>query len=150
MISKVKLNISKFLLYIYPPYLGSGIVVRKIAPDFRELVVQMKLRWYNRNYVGTHFGGSLYAMIDPFLMLMLFHILGKNYIVWDKSAAIDFIKPGKSTVTATFTIEDKDLKTILHHTSDGSKYLHEFQVQIVDSQGEVVAKVTKIVYVRKK
>ena len=121
MITKLKLSLFKFLFYIYPPYLGSGIFVRKIAPDFKELVVQMKMRWFNRNYVGTHFGGSLYAMTDPIFMLMLIKILGKDYIVWDKSAVINFIKPGKGTVTARFLIEEEDVKTILQHTSDGSK-----------------------------
>ena len=82
------------MLNIYPPYWGTGIVVSKVAPDFTEIVVQMKKRFYNRNYVDTHFGGSLYSMVDPFYMLMLINILGKDYVVWDKSAFIDFVKPG--------------------------------------------------------
>src|SRR5271169_6594091 len=97
----------KFLSNIYIPYLGTGIVVKSVSPDYREIFVQMKLRWYNRNYVGTHFGGSLYAMTDPFFMLMLISILGEEFVVWDKSAHIDFIKPGKGTVTARFLITEE-------------------------------------------
>lgn len=84
----------KFLLNIYPPYIGAGIRIRKVAPDFREIVVQMRLRWYNRNYFNTHFGGSLYAMVDPFYCPMLVQVLGKDYIVWDQAATIEFKNPG--------------------------------------------------------
>ena len=85
----------KLLLNIYPPYLGAGIRVVQISGDFREVIVAMKLRWYNRNYVGTHFGGSLSAMTDPFFMLMLLNILGNDYIVWDQAARIQFLRPGR-------------------------------------------------------
>jgi hypothetical protein len=79
----------------YPPYLGAGVRVRHISDDFRDVTVSMGLGWYNRNYVGTQFGGSLYSMVDPFYMLMLMENLGRQYIVWDKAADIDFISPGK-------------------------------------------------------
>src|SRR5690348_6576989 len=88
----------------YPPYLGAGVRVTHVSDDFRTVKVEMPLRFYNKNYVGTHFGGSLYSMCDPFLMLMLIQILGKDYIVWDKAATIRFRKPGKGLVKATFEI----------------------------------------------
>lgn len=140
----------KFILNIYSPYLGAGIQVDHISEDWRQIRVSMKLRWYNRNAVGTHFGGSLYAMVDPHLMLMLMNILGKGYIVWDKSAAIDFIRPGKGRVFATFTITDEDIEEIMRRTADGGKYLPKFTVRIEDEQGEMVAQVKKILYIRKK
>lgn len=143
-------NNLKFLLNLYPPYLGTGIAVKSISPDYRNIVVQMKLRWYNRNYARTHFGGSLYAMTDPFFMIMLIHILGKDYVVWDKSAHIDFVKPGASTVTARFVITDHQLENICENTREGQKHFQELMVQIDDAKGELVAKVTKILYIRKK
>lgn len=143
-------NKLKFLLNIYPPYLGTGITVTHISPDFRETFVQMKRKWYNTNYVKTHFGGSLYAMTDPFFMLMLIQILGKNYVVWDKSANIEFIKPGISTVIAKFIITDDHLKTIHENTAEGQKYLHTFEVKIEDENNELIALVTKVLYIRKK
>ena len=81
----------------------------------------MKMRWYNRNYVKTHFGGSLYAMTDPFFMIMLIHILGKEFVVWDKAAHIDFIKPAQGTVTARFLIQEEQIETIMSHTLGRSK-----------------------------
>ena len=98
----MKAALFKTMINLYPPYLGAGIHIARISNDYRDLLVTMKLRFYNRNYVGTHFGGSLYAMIDPFYMLMLMQMLGPEYIVWDKSATIEFKKPGRGTVSAHF------------------------------------------------
>ncbi len=140
----------RWLLNIYPPYLGAGVRVRRVSPDFREILVEMPLRFFNRNYVGTHFGGNLYAMVDPFYMLMLIKNLGPNYIVWDKAATIDFVKPGRGTVRAHFRLEEKVLEEIKEKVKDGGKYQPTFTVQVLDSQGDVVARVEKVLYVRKK
>jgi hypothetical protein len=140
----------KRLVNLYPPFLGAGIKVRAVAPDFRQIEVEMPLRWYNRNYVGTHFGGSLYSMVDPFYMVMLIHVLGPDYIVWDRAAAIEFFKPGRGTMRACFRLTEADLETIYAHTADGERYLPEFSVEIVDTSGELVARVKKILYVRRR
>lgn len=140
----------KLMLNVYPPYWGTGIVVKKISRDYREIIVEMKMRGYNRNYVNTHFGGSLYAMTDPFFMLMLIQILGKGYLVWDQSAHIDFLRPGRGTVTAKFIIREEQIRDILEHTAEGQKYLPEFRVDIKDEAGGIVANVRKTLYIRKK
>lgn len=133
----------------WPPYLGAGISVRRIAGDFREIVVEMPLRPYNRNYFGSHFGGSLYAMTDPFFALMVLHNLPGDYMVWDKAASIDFLAPGRSRMRATFRVAQEDLDHIVRMTANGDKHLHLFKVDVVDAEGLVVAKVEKIVYVRR-
>src|ERR1700756_4653555 len=92
------------LMIFSPPYLGAGVRVRLAAKDLSRVEVEMRLTPWNRNFVGTHFGGSLYSMCDPFLMLMLMARLGPEYVVWDKSAAIEFIRPGRGTVAATFEL----------------------------------------------
>jgi len=143
-------NQFKRKLNLYPPYWGTGIFVKKISPDFREIIVQMKITWYNRNYVNTHFGGSLYSMTDPFFMLMVMQILGKEYIVWDKAAHIDFIKPGRGTVTAKFVINKEQIEDIILKTADGQKYLPELTVDIEDQTNNKVARVIKTLYIRKK
>jgi acyl-coenzyme A thioesterase PaaI-like protein len=94
------------ILNIYGPYLGSGIRVDSISEDWKQTRVSMAQHWYNRNVVGVHFGGSLYAMVDPHLMLMLMKLLGTGYLVWDKSAAIEFVRPGKGRVFAACEISD--------------------------------------------
>jgi acyl-coenzyme A thioesterase PaaI-like protein len=135
---------------LWPPFLGAGIRVKRIAADFREIVVEMPLRLYNRNYFGTHFGGSLYAMTDPFLALMVLHNLPPNYLVWDKAASIEFVAPGRSRMRALFRLTQDDMDTILKMTADGDKHLHLFHVDVTDAEGLVVARVEKIVYVRRK
>lgn len=135
---------------LWPPYLGAGIRVRRIAPDYREIVVEMPLRFCNSGYHGTHFGGSLYAMTDPFFALMVIHNLPDGYLVWDKAASIEFIAPGRSRLRATFTLLQDDLDHIDRMTTGGDKHLHLFNVDVVDDEGLVVAKVEKIVYVRRK
>ena len=140
----------KLLINVYPPYWGTGITVKSISADYREICVQMKMRWYNRNYVRTHFGGSLYAMTDPFFMVMLIHILGKEFVVWDKSAHIEFIKPSQGTVTARFVIKEEQIQNIIDNTSEGQKYLPEFSVDIENEAGERVARVLKTLYIKKK
>jgi len=135
---------------LWPPFLGAGIRVRSISPDFREVRVDMQLGFGNRNYFGTHFGGSLYAMTDPFFVLMVHHNLPRGYMVWDKAGSIEYVAPGRGPVSATLRLEQTDVDTIVRMTADGDKHLHLFQVDIVDREGLTVAKVEKIVYARKK
>lgn len=140
----------KLGMNLWPPFVGAGIRVARIAADFREIVVEMPLRRYNRNYFGTHFGGSLYAMTDPFFALMVLHNLPPNYLVWDKAASIEFVAPGRSRMRAVFRLSQDDLDTIVKMTADGDKHLHLFNIDVTDTEGLVVAHVEKIVYVRKK
>lgn len=145
-----KARLMRWAMTFYPPYLGAGVRVRHISDDFRDVRVSMGLGWYNRNYVGTQFGGSLYSMVDPFFMLMLMENLGPRYIVWDKAADIDFIAPGKGPVFARFSIDETVLAEIRRQTADGEKYLPQLQVDIHDGAGHLVARVGKTLYVRLK
>jgi acyl-coenzyme A thioesterase PaaI-like protein len=140
----------RWWLNLWPPLLGAGVCVRRISPDFREVVVEMPLRRYNRNVYGAHFGGSLYAMTDPFFALMLIHNLGPDYIVWDRSASIDYVSPGRSRVRAVFRLEERDLQTVRRMTEAGAKHLHLFHAEVVDHEQLVVARVQKLVYVRRR
>ena len=140
----------KFVLNIYPPYLFAGIRVTEIDPGWRELHVSMKLHWFNQNAVGTHFGGSLYSMVDPHLMLLLMQSLGSDYVVWDKSAEIEFVKPDKGRVHAVVRITDEDLEEIRRQTEAGDVYLPRFELTILDEEGDTVARVTKILHIRRR
>jgi hypothetical protein len=138
------------LINFWPPYFGAGVRVTKISADMREIDVEMKLKFWNRNYVGTQFGGSLYSMVDPFYMLMLIENLGRDYIVWDKAASIRFRKPGQGRVRARFRLNSAQIDEIKSQADSEDKYEPRFQVQILDDSGDVIAEVEKILYVRRK
>ncbi|MFN8284891.1 MAG: DUF4442 domain-containing protein [Chitinophagales bacterium] len=144
----LKKNIYK--IRFYAPYLGAGISVKSVNEDFTKIDVQMKMRWYNRNLVGTHFGGSLYSMCDPFYMFILMENLGKGYIVWDKAASIKFKKPGLSTVTSSFEIPKERIAEIKNEVDAIGKNDYTFFTTVTNEKGEIIAEVEKVVYVRKK
>ncbi len=138
------------ILNLWSPFLFAGVRVRAIADDWRSAEVELRMRWWNRNYVGTHFGGSLFAMTDPFWMLLAIHALGRDYIVWDQTGEIHFMKPGRGTVRAVFRLEDAVLDEIRAAAADGGKHLRWFDTDIVDAAGETVARVRKRLYIRLK
>jgi acyl-coenzyme A thioesterase PaaI-like protein len=134
----------------WPPFLGAGIRVRSLSEDFRDAVVELRLGRFNRNYVGTHFGGSLYAMTDPFFMIMLLHNLGDDYLVWDKSGGIEYVAPGRGTVSAHFHLSERRIAEIRAEAAGGGKIFPEFEVNVKDEAGAIVARVRKTLYVRLK
>jgi Domain of unknown function (DUF4442) len=135
---------------LWPPLFGAGIRVMHIAPDMKAVDVEMKLRFWNANYVGTHFGGSLFAMTDPFYMLMLMANLGRDYVVWDKAATIRYKKPGRGTVRAEFRLSDSQIDDIREKLKAISKYEPVFLVEVKDETGVVIAEIEKMLHVRKK
>ncbi len=135
---------------LWPPFLFTGIHVTEISPDWRRVRVELRARPWNRNFVGTHFGGSLFAMTDPFRMIPMLHCLGRDYIVWDKAGEIEFVKPGKGTVEAVFQLGESALDEIRAATANGEKALRWFENAVTDAEGEIVARVRKQLYVRRK
>jgi len=134
----------------YGPFLGAGVKLKELSKDYRYAKVTMPLTFYNKNYMGTQFGGSLYAMVDPWYMLMLIKNLGKNYIVWDKEATIRFKKPGKGKVTAEFVLTQEIIDEIKLHVGDHTKMDYIFKVEIKDESGALICEVDKVVYIRRK
>ncbi len=134
---------------LWPPFAAAGIHVRWGA-DLKSVDVTMKLRPWNRNFVGTHYGGSLYSMTDPFYMLMLIQNLGPEYVVWDKAASIRFRKPGKGTVRAEFHITGAQLDDIRAQLKTLPKYEPTYAVEVTDESGDVVAEVHKTLHIRTK
>jgi acyl-coenzyme A thioesterase PaaI-like protein len=138
------------LARFYPPYVGAGVRVTDAAADGSRVTVAMPLTRFNRNFVGTHFGGSLYSMCDPFFMLMLMERLGPGYVVWDKAATIEFLRPGRGTVRATFELPDARVEAIRADAERAGKALPEFDVTVVAEDGTEVARVHTTLYVRPK
>lgn len=140
----------RWIMNVWPPFLFSGIHITRISDDFRNVKVELRSRWYNRNYVGSHFGGSLFAMTDPFWMIMILRTIGKEYVVWDKAAEIEFIKPGRGVVKAEFILDDAALDEMRAAAAGNERVLRWFDIPVIDGQGDLVAKVRKQIYVRLK
>ena len=148
--AKLRKRHMQSVLNFWPPLLGAGIRVTRLRADWKEIDVEMKLRFWNSNFVGTHYGGSLYSMADPFYMLMLIHNLGRDYIVWDKSASIRFRKPGRGRVLAQFRLSDEQIEAIRRDLETQAKIEPTFLVEIRDESGSVIAEVQKVLHIRKK
>lgn len=138
-----------WLLNFYPPYAGAGIGA-KGSPDLRRFEVTLKERPWNRNVFGTHFGGSLYSMCDPFFVLILSEQLGRDYIVWDKAAKIRFVRPGKGAVKAIFELPPGELERVKAEVEEEGKAEPTYTAEVRNAAGELVAQVEKLLYVRKK
>lgn len=146
----MKASVLRHIFNFWPPFLASGIHVTRMSADWRQARVELRMHPWNRNYVGTHFGGNLFSMTDPFWMILIKECLGSAYFVWDKAGEIEFVKPGQGTVSAEFRVDESLLDALRQATASGEKHLHWLPVEVIDGQGDVVARVRKQIYVRLK
>lgn len=146
----IKPSSLKRMMNLWPPFIGMRIHVVTIAADWKHVRVRMKLGLLNRNAVGTHFGGALFAMVDPFCMIPMMHLLGREYLVWDKAGCIDFIAPGRGTVYADIHFTDEQIAEAKAKTASGEKFEPTYPIDIVDTNGTLVARVEKTLYIRKR
>lgn len=135
---------------LWPCYRGTGARVTHIASDWREVRVRLPLSWRTRNYVGTIFGGSLYAAVDPFYMIMLMKNLGPDYVVWDKAATVRFRKPGRTPLHAVFHLDDAELEEIRRVLAEHSKVDRSYTLHLVDRNGTIHTTVDKTIYVSRR
>ncbi|MGB7209154.1 MAG: DUF4442 domain-containing protein [Pyrinomonadaceae bacterium] len=140
----------RWFFNFFPAYRGSGGRVTYIADDFHKVRVELPLNWRTRNYVGTIYGGSIYASIDPIYMLMLIHILGPEYVVWDKAAKIRFKKPGKDTLYADFRISKDEIDEIKRLAETAKSVDRVYDLELKDKNGVVHAQIEKTLYISKK
>ncbi|HEY7370357.1 MAG TPA: DUF4442 domain-containing protein [Thermoanaerobaculia bacterium] len=142
-------RMTRMFFNFFPAYRGTGARMTYISADWREVRIRLPLSWRTRNYVGTIYGGSLYGAVDPFYMIMLIKNLGPGYVVWDRSATIRFRKPGKSTLTASFRVDEAELDAIRRALETAPSVDRVYRVELIDAAGVVHAEVEKVVYVRK-
>src|SRR6476646_4595434 len=136
--------------YVFACYRGTGGRPSFIAEDWSEVRLSLPLSWRTRNYVGTIFGGSIYSAVEPIYMLMLIRRLGKDYIVWDKSASIQFKKPGRDSLPARFIVDDEELAAIRAALETQRSIDRTYSIELKDSAGKVCATVEKLIYIRKR
>ena len=147
---RVSAGLFRFGINLWPPFVGAGIHVTELSPDFRSATVRLRHGLLNRNYFGTHYGGSLFSMTDPFYAILLLHNLPRGYVVWDKASSIEFKVPGRGDVFARFALRDEQIAEVMARTEAGERFEPTWNVDIVDTDDQVVATVAKTLYIRRK
>jgi len=150
MAESFKSRVMRWKFNLSPVYRRTCARITYIASDLREVRVNLPLNWKTKNYVGTIFGGSMYAAVDPLYMVMLINILGPEYIVWDKAAKIQFKQPGRSTLRAKIKIPKSETDYIRKTLKEQNKLDRTYQIELVDEEGNICAVVEKIIHFKKK
>ena len=149
MVNSFKSRLMRWRFNLSPVYRRTGARITHISHDLREVRIKLPLNWKTRNYVGTIFGGSMYAAVDPLYMVMLINILGPEYIVWDKAASIKFKQPGRSTLHAEIKITKAETDYIRKTLKEQTKLDRTYQIELVDEKGTVCAVVEKVIHFKK-
>lgn len=89
-------------------------------------------------------------MCDPFFMLIMMEKLGKDYIVWDQAASIQFKKPGKGRVYADFSISDEQVEAVRAELETKKKIHPQFSAEVLSEDGQTIAVVEKTLYIKRK
>ncbi len=150
MSESLKSRLTRLAFNFFPAYWGTGAHITYLAQDWREVRVKLPLTWRTRNYVGTIFGGSMYGAVDPIYMVMLIQLLGPEYVVWDKDAAVHFKRPGRSALYACFMLEAQEIDAIKAELTQCSSLERTYQVNLIDSEGMIHASITKTIFIRRK
>jgi len=150
MTESLRSKIRRWLFNLFPAFRGTGARITHLSDDYRDVRIRLPLSWRTRNYVGTIFGGSMYAAVDPFHMVMLIRNLGDDYVVWDKAGRIRFRKPGRETLYARFTLEEAELEAIRRELEDLESTERVYQVELVSAEGVVHAEVEKTIHIRRR
>ena len=150
MTESLKTRLARWGFNHFPAYRRTGARITYIAADWREVRIKLPLNWRTRNYVGTVFGGSMYAAVDPIYMVMLIKLLGPDYDVWDKAATIRFKHPGRATLYARFALDEHELDSIRAELVDRPKLDRVFRVHLNDGTGNVHASIEKTIHLSRK
>ena len=90
------------------------------------------------------------SAVDPVYMIMLIHLLGPGYVVWDKAATIRFRKPGREALTATFRVTKEEMSAIRAEVERNGRAERTYTVELVNAAGEVHASCEKLLSIKPK
>ena len=143
-IFKVGFNLS-------PMYRRSTARIQYVSEDLKQVKIKIPLSYKNKNYVGSIFGGSLFAAVDPIPMIQLMYILKEEYIVWDKSAHIRFKRPAREHMYASFEFTEAEIQEILQKVKDHKEIEHHKITHITNKSADIVfCEVEKTIYIADK
>ena len=140
-------TIYKYFFNISPLYIRTTGNIKYVSDDVHKIIVEIPLTYNNRNYSGTMFGGSILSATDPIYMLQLIHILGTNYIVWDKSAYVDYIRPINKKAIAVFEFQKEEIEKIKEMVKNDKEIVIKKQMNITNSEGQIFCYLEKKIYI---
>ena len=140
----------RLLFNLSPMYKNTGGKLIKVSDDLHYIKIQLLFNYKTKNYVGTIYGGHMYSSVDGIYVIQLIHILGDNYIVWDKSAKIKFKRPANKTLFADFKISDELIEQIKGDIVKDKKKDYNLFVNLTDENGNIYAQVEKVIYIASK
>lgn len=146
-----KHTLFKYGFNLSPMYRRSTGRITNVSEDLLHIQVKLPISWKNRNYVNSIFGGSLFSAVDPIPMVQLMNLLGKDYVVWDKSAEIRFRRPAKEHLYAEFTYSQKELDEIKAQVAHKNEVdIEKLTLLTNKDKGIVFCEVKKTIYVADK
>lgn len=144
-------TVMKILFALSPAFRRTGGKVVSVSDDIKHVVVKVKFNYKTHNYVGTLFGGSMFAASDPFYMVQYVELLGKEYVVWDRSGSIRFKKPAREDAYMEFRIADEELEHIKQEVKENGRYVFTKRIKLTNKEKSVIfAIIEKEVYVASK
>ena len=150
---KVSERTLKWAMNVYPPLLFQRIWVKKFHKDFLGVDVKISNSFLNRNYNGSIFGGTIYAATDPFYAILFDQLMqrkGFKVRVWLKSASINYLKPGLTSLHFTIKITDEMIAEAESALKETGKFVKAYPMELFNKKGELCATVMNEVYLRNK
>ena len=144
-------QVFKFGFNWSPMYRRTVARITEVSRDLHTAKIKISLNYKNRNYVGSIFGGSLFSATDPICMIQLIHILGDDYIVWDKAATIKYKKPARENAYAIFHFSKNEIEEIQNQVAENGKTDWVKKLNITDkTEKKVFCEVEKVIYIASK
>jgi acyl-coenzyme A thioesterase PaaI-like protein len=146
----LRTRVRRLRFNFFPAFRATGARVIYISEDMRKLRIKLPLNFRTKNIHGTLFGGAMYAATDPLYAILVKLALGPGFIVWDKSGAIRYKRPGRSTLYAECSLSDSQVASMKKRLDAESSVDLDYEIELVDANGVVHAVVHKTIYAAKK
>lgn len=150
---KVSERALKWAMNAYPPLLFQRIWVKKFHKGFLGVDVKISNSFLNRNYNGSIFGGTIYAATDPFYAILFDQLMqrkGFKVRVWLKSASINYLKPGLTSLFFTIKITEEMIAEAETALKETGKFVKAYPMELFNKKGELCATVMNEIYLRNK
>lgn len=142
----------KWLLNLFPPLWFQRIKILEVGEDFQSCRVRVRRSLMTRNLHGTTFGGTIYSAADsplPILYWQLFAHRGLEVESWLQAGRVRYEKPAATDLILDFRLTDEEVAWATGELERQGRFRHEIDVEAVDRDGAVCARISMEAYVRK-